>query len=175
MIRPEDVIGFVCVYSRPASRLGVVSPARISLMDLPQRQTLVPRCPTGPPGPADRHRSRRINPRGLNTLLENPAGQSLWGGGGRQGVESSLRGQRSAGRRCGECSPSTPPGLLRCFHEVSKEVQLRKRQTAEEGSCCANPPTPPEPLTLLTPAAGKPGHSALPAEGEKKQQEEFKL
>lgn len=129
-----------------AGRLGAVSPARILPIDLPQRQTLVPRRPTAPLGPADRRWRRRIRPRGLRTPLENPAGplirflQLRRRGGG--GVEASLRGQRSAGRRCGECDPSSPPGLLRCFREVSKEVLLRKQQTAEEGSSCVGPPPP---------------------------------
>lgn len=161
-----------------AGRLGVVSPARISLIDLPQRQTLVPRRPAAPPGPADRRWCRRIRPRGLSAPLENPAGPPLWflqrgGGEEERGVQSSLRGQRSAGRRCRECDPSSPPGLLRCFHEVSEEVLLRKQQTAEEGSRCAAPPTPPTSLTSPTPAAGKPGHSASRAGKKTKKQEQF--
>lgn len=139
-----------------AGRLGAVSPARISLMDLPQRQTLVPRRPAAPPGPADRRWCRRIRPRGLCAPLENPAGPPLWflqrgGGEEERGVSSSRRGQRSVGRRCSECDPSSPPGLLRCFHEVSEEVLLRKQQTAEEGSRCAAPPTPPDPSNLPDP------------------------
>lgn len=50
MISSEDVIGSsVCTLGR----LGGVSPAHISQIDLPQRQTLVPRSPAASVGPAD--------------------------------------------------------------------------------------------------------------------------
>lgn len=154
-----------------AGRLGVVSPARISPIDLPQRQTLVPRRPAAPPRPADRRRGRRMRSPVLHVPPENPARPPLSGSvgcGEKGGVESGRRGQRSAGRRCGECDPSSPPGLLRCFHEVSEEALLRKQQTAEEDSRCAASPTSSTPLTPPTPAAGKPGHFAWRADKRKK-------
>lgn len=53
MISSEDVIGLpVCTLGR----LGGVSPAHISQIDLPQRQTLVPGSPAASVGPADRQR-----------------------------------------------------------------------------------------------------------------------
>lgn len=51
MISSEDVIGLsVCI----PGLLGGVSPAHISEIDLPQRQTLVPGSPAASEGPADR-------------------------------------------------------------------------------------------------------------------------
>lgn len=55
MISSEDVIGLsVCTLGR----LGGVSPAHISQIDLPQRQTLVPGSPAASVGPADGQRER---------------------------------------------------------------------------------------------------------------------
>lgn len=56
LISSEDVIGLsVCT----PGVLGGVSPAHISEIDLPQRQTLVPGIPPASTGPADRQQGEK--------------------------------------------------------------------------------------------------------------------
>lgn len=96
-----------------AGGLGVVSPARILPIDLPQRQTLVPRRPTAPPGPADRRWRRGIRPRGLRAPLEKPAVLLPWflqSGGKGFWVLSQVHEVR--GRR-GGVAENAIPRLLR--------------------------------------------------------------